>query len=74
MSTERRAGYRKVWMNDPSMSFRTNLLRIGLRRTSGGHVQFILTETAPGPIIYERVDIDTEEKFDKLWNFLMELK
>lgn len=66
-------------MNDPKMSFtcRDGNQRIGLLRGSGGYVVFTLlavNETPSQEFSYNTVDIDTPEKFDKLWNFLKELK
>ena len=74
--TPRRAGYRDVWMNDPSMSFRSELRTISLVRHSGGGVRFVLVEhrQLQPPVRHEWVHITTEEQFDKLWNLLMELK
>jgi len=66
-------------MIDPRMSFtcKEGSRRIGLLRRSGGYVVFTLTSTGEDhsqPITYETIDIDTEEKFDKLWAFLKGLK
>ena len=77
MRTPRRAGYREVWMDDPRMSFtcKDGKLRISLKRDSGGYVRFNL-HSNPNVYGYDftPVDIDTEKKFQKLWDFLKSLR
>ncbi len=77
MNTPRRAGYREVWMGDPAMRFRCGTKVISLVRHSGGGVRFVLSDTPmlAGPSTkYEWIHIETEEKFQKLWDFLESLK
>ncbi len=78
MNTPRRAGYREVWMEDPRMSFThgDGSRRITLKRDSGGYVRFNLFKMNLRYPDHEftPIDIDTIEKFEKLWEFLESLK
>ncbi len=73
--TPRRGGYDEVWMSDPQMSFRSGNRSIGLKRISGGGVQFVMIDhtNTPASPSYDIVQIRTKDQFIKLWDFLHKL-
>jgi len=76
----KRAGYGDVFIIDPKIAMKCVSGKamgkvISLRRESGGRAVFELfvVDIVTGPRNWESVEIDTAEKFEKLWNFLLGL-